>query len=83
MGILIRLIQIAAISVGISLVVASDAAAYIDLGTGSYVLQALIGGLMVGLFVLKSYWNKLKGFLGLTTSDSNQVRTPTSSDRKI
>lgn len=36
--------------------------AYIDPGTGSLILQTLIGAIAGGLIVLKLYWNRLKGF---------------------
>lgn len=44
----------------ISLAFTGEAHAYIDPGTGSLMLQALIGGLAGGLFMIKIYWRKLK-----------------------
>jgi hypothetical protein len=38
--------------------------AYIDPGAGSLFIQALIGGVLAGLYAIKLYWTKLK--LGLT-----------------
>ncbi len=38
----------------------SKAHAYIDPGTGSLMLQALIGGVAGGLFMIKIYWRRLK-----------------------
>ena len=38
--------------------------AYIDPGSGSYFLQLLIAGLLAGLYSLKIYWAKVRGFLG-------------------
>jgi len=35
--------------------------AYLDPGTGSIMLQLLLGGVAGGLVVAKLYWNKLKG----------------------
>ena len=37
--------------------------AYLDAGTGSYVLQMLIAGTLGGLFTLKTYWKVLKSRL--------------------
>ncbi len=37
--------------------------AYVDPGAGSLLVQALIGGLLAGLYAIKLYWTKLK--LGL------------------
>lgn len=35
---------------------------YLDPGSGSYLLQLLIAGLMGGLLMLRIYWSKVKGF---------------------
>lgn len=35
---------------------------YLDAGTGSIIIQALIGVLAGSLLLLKIYWNKVKGF---------------------
>ena len=34
--------------------------AYIDLGTGSYVFQLLVGAVLGGLFALKLFWQRIK-----------------------
>lgn len=39
-----------------------DAYAYLDPGTGSYMLQILLGSLVAGFFVIKQYWHRLKNF---------------------
>ncbi len=36
--------------------------AYIDPGTGSLIIQLLIGGTVGGLFLIKMYWKKVKTF---------------------
>ncbi len=38
----------------------SSAHAYIDPGTGSMVLQAIIAGVVGGLVVIKMYWQRIK-----------------------
>jgi len=38
--------------------------AYIDPGTGSLLIQVLIGIVCGGLFCIKMFWNSLKGFFG-------------------
>jgi hypothetical protein len=38
-----------------------DAHAYIDAGTGSYIVQILIAGFLAAAYVLKMYWIKLIG----------------------
>ena len=40
-----------------------DVHAYIDLGTGSIIIQVLIASLIGGLFLLKVYWGKVKAFI--------------------
>jgi hypothetical protein len=42
---------------------AGPSLAYIDPGTGSYVLQLLLAGLLGSLFAVKIYWRRLRGFL--------------------
>lgn len=41
-----------------------QAAAYLDPGTGSMVLQGIIAGIAVIGFTIKSYWYKIRGFFG-------------------
>jgi len=36
--------------------------AYIDPGTGSYIIQVMIGGLLGAAFALKVYWKKVKAY---------------------
>ncbi|HEX9795423.1 MAG TPA: hypothetical protein VGA52_00380 [Anaerolineales bacterium] len=36
--------------------------AYLDPGSGSYLLQLLIAGAMGGLLMLRIYWSKVKAF---------------------
>ena len=43
-----------------TLIWVDDAQAYIDPGTGSLIIQSLIAALVGGLFLIKTYWNKLK-----------------------
>ena len=37
--------------------------AYIDPGSASYLFQVLVGGLLGGAFVLRTYWTRVKGAL--------------------
>lgn len=37
--------------------------AYLDPGSGSYLLQLLIAGLLGVLFVIKAYWRTIKSFI--------------------
>ncbi len=36
---------------------------YIDPGTGSYILQLIIGGLLGGLFAIGLFWKRVLAFL--------------------
>ena len=37
--------------------------AYIDPGTGSYLIQLLIATILGSLFALKTYWRKIRAFI--------------------
>ena len=37
--------------------------AYIDPGSGSYVVQVVLAAILGGLFAVKIYWNKIKEFV--------------------
>lgn len=39
-----------------------DAHAYLDPGTGSYVLQLAIAGIVSGMFALKIFWRRIVDF---------------------
>lgn len=51
---------ITAICTGLSLGMATPAMAYLDPGTGSMVLQLILGGVAGGLVIIKLYWARLK-----------------------
>ena len=40
----------------------SNAFAYLDPGTGAFVLQFFLAGIFGALFAIKLYWRKLKSF---------------------
>jgi hypothetical protein len=68
------------IAVLVSLLVllsASDAAAYIDPGTGSCLFQLLIAGGLAGVYTIRRYWHSLKATLekfGRTASEEPPTR---------
>jgi len=45
---------------------------YIDPGTGSLVLQVLIGSLIGGLFLIKVFWSRIKVFFSSLFSKSTE-----------
>lgn len=46
-----------------TLTFAHNAHAYLDPGSGSYMLQILLGTIVAGFFAIKHYWHRLKFFL--------------------
>ncbi len=50
--------------------IATPAQAYLDPGTGTMILQIILGG-VAGLVVAgRLYWDRLKAFLGFSTGDA-------------
>lgn len=47
-------------------VVPSRAHAYLDPGTGSYILQVVGAILFAGIFVVKGFWQQIKDFINHT-----------------
>ena len=47
------------IGIALSLFLTHPASAYIDPGTGSFILQVLIAGLVGALFALKLFWRNI------------------------
>lgn len=45
--------------------------AYLDPGSGSFIIQMLLAGGLGLAFLIKTYWRKIKGFL-----QKNKVETP-------
>ena len=44
------------------LIIISSAFAYVDPGSGSYILQIIIGFALAGLYALKNYWVKVRSW---------------------
>lgn len=49
----------------VSLLIVTDAQAYLDPGTGSMLLQVILGGVAAVGVVIKLYWHKLRVAIGL------------------
>ncbi len=45
-----------------NLILSQEAYAYLDPGSGSYIIQMIIGAFLTGLFIMKLLWNKIKLF---------------------
>lgn len=40
-----------------------EAHAYLDMGTGSYIIQGLLAGAFAGIYAVKAYWLRIRIFL--------------------
>ena len=65
----------------------SDAHAYIDPGTGSMILQAVLGGVAGGILVIRLYWRKVRDLIvgrkALPAADTNAAPQAQSSDAPV
>ncbi len=55
--------SIAILTLFLSVFPIRDAHAYIDPGTGSYIFQVIVAGLLGAGFVVKMFWRNIKTFL--------------------
>lgn len=64
----------------------ANAYAYIDLGSGSFVLQIVIASFFAAIFTVKSYFNnlkmKIKGYFSKNTEDKTLDEKKQSSTEK-
>lgn len=52
-----------------------EAHAYLDPGTGSYILQILIAGILGGLVAIRAFWSNIRTFVkGLFKKDKKSAR---------
>ncbi len=54
--------------------VCEPAFAYLDPGTGSILIQGLIAAIAGGLFAIKAYWHRLKGFFSKSSRDDSREK---------
>lgn len=57
-----RIVIISLLTVLLDFVLAWPAYAYLDPGSGSFILQMIVAGIMGSLFMLKIYWKRVKSF---------------------
>jgi hypothetical protein len=50
----------------------SDACAYLDPGTGSYILQMIVAGLLGAAFAVKIFWMRIRRFFADVFSRSDR-----------
>lgn len=60
----IHLMELVIAMVSLIVVCSKPACAYIDPGTGSYVLQVVIASLLATAFVIKSAWGNIRRAVG-------------------
>lgn len=65
-----RVLDLVVLAFGLVLTVPSEALAYVDPGTGSYLFQLAVAGLLAGMFTLRRYWEALKATFRRGTSPS-------------
>ena len=66
----------------VGMLMPSDALAYIDPGTGSMILQLLLGGVAGALLIGKMYWQKLLAFFRPDSKASQDEAEETGDGRK-
>ena len=80
-----RLVNIAWLGLAATLLDTAPAWAYLDPGTGSMMLQVLLGGIAGAMVVGKLYWHRLREFVTSRfsgkPSKGAQARRPTTSSR--
>jgi len=59
-----RILNLAAVTLAVLVLLSSPAYAYIDAGTGSLILQVLLGGLAGVAVAWRLFWHRIKAFLG-------------------
>jgi hypothetical protein len=58
------------------LTVNADVHAYLDAGTGSIILQAVLGGVVGVLVAIRLFWNQIKAFFSRLLHRSKQHEEP-------
>ena len=71
-----RLMSFGLLTLGVLLISADDAHAYLDPGTGSMLLQGLIGGIAVASVAIGGYWSKVKAFFSSAPKNSEAKDRP-------
>jgi hypothetical protein len=56
-----------------ALLIQSKAYAYLDMGTGSYIIQAVLAGVFTGIYFIKAYWLKLKMLFSSLTKKKDKI----------
>ena len=73
-------ILIPALALYFIMMLTMPAHAYLDPGTGSMLLQLLLGGVVGLLTILKLYWHKIKSIFGKGDEPESQPESTTGED---
>lgn len=55
-----------------TIVGAQSAYAYLDMGTGSYILQILAASLVAGLVAVQTFWSRIKNFFSKDKNEDDE-----------
>lgn len=64
----------------LTLLCAVPAHAYLDPGTGSMILQVILGGVAAATVAMKLYWQRIKGFFVRSSGEDSESVTSESTD---
>ena len=73
-------IWLSALVLGLVMTTPTDAWAYVDPGTGSYLFQLAAAGFLAGMFTLRRYWDAVKARFGGQGSTAARGSQPTDSN---
>lgn len=63
-------VSLVAIYAALACVVSTPAYAYLDPGTGSMILQGIIGAIAIGAAYISMFWHRVKGFFSRAEGNS-------------
>jgi len=64
-----RLVSLSFFALMFALITAPPAHAYLDPGSGSFIIQILLAGLMGAALMTKIYWARIKSFFGIQSAE--------------
>lgn len=63
-------------SLGVFVFLSYPAQAYLDPGSGSFLFQLIVGGILSGLFAIKLYFRKIKSFFSRNKKSQEEHAEP-------
>ena len=78
-----RVVETAALSAAFVVMATASASAYLDAGSGSMILQIIVGALAAGGATVKIYWHRIRAlFRGSTNPESDTTSVEGASERE-